>query len=389
MHRELKRSRGGVFLPLTASILIALLTSGCPGHQFEVSRSELERLVRLPPEQRAQNIYSVQQFSTASEPTRAEPWMPPEGAPPPGYVVGPWRSYGYYWVPDYYLDWGAPTYRPPSNAIVASNVHDATPVGQTKPSGSSSSSGGGAAGSIKDVDALLAAAVVAGVVVGMTMAITEGARYEGSVAVHPHHPVHLWRSNGTQDIAALDELTPEDLRNVDRATLLGDEGAGLWQRGSAPLNRKGFSYQFGLGEDGLVLPGERSLRGLGYHFALGYFPHRRFGLLLDSRAQFDGSGTETYYNVRAGLEAQWYPLQLWRLHVGPFAGAGQAWWASAGGSLPTTEVAGPYVSFGGLAELELTTRLGLTFRWGEDWLPTASAGTSRFTHAWSLGLAVY
>jgi hypothetical protein len=132
------------------------------------------------------------------------------------------------------------------------------------------------------------------------------------------------------------------------------------------------------------------LSGFGFHFALGYFPSRKFGLLADTRLQFSGEeASGSYYNVRLGAEAQWYPVQLWRLHLGAFGGGGQALWASAGGNLPNTQVGGPYLSFGGLAELELTTRLGLTFRWGEDWLPTASASTPHLTNAWSMGLAIY
>ncbi|HEY0093230.1 MAG TPA: hypothetical protein VGB96_02850, partial [Archangium sp.] len=183
--------------------------------------------------------------------------------------------------------------------------------------------------------------------------------------------------------------TPEHLRDVERATLSGREGAGMWLRGAAPLNRAGFSYQFGAGEDRLALPGGYNPRSLGFRFALGYYPVKQFGLLADSRLQTGESDGGGFYNVRLGLEAQWYPLALWRLHLGPFVGGGQSWSASAGGGLPTTSGTRPYVSFGAIAELELATRLGLTFRWNQDYLPTATTDTRSFISSWSVGLSVY
>ncbi|HYO66226.1 MAG TPA: hypothetical protein VEU33_09105, partial [Archangium sp.] len=48
--------------------LIAVLTSGCLGHYYEIPRRELERLAHEPPEARGQTVYAVQQFSTDAEP---------------------------------------------------------------------------------------------------------------------------------------------------------------------------------------------------------------------------------------------------------------------------------------------------------------------------------
>lgn len=383
MNPEPRRSHPGPSLPLTLVTLCALLTSGCLGLQYEIPRTELERLVRTPPEQRGQAVHAVQQFTTASEPDPADPWQQPEGEPPPGYGAS---LHGHFWIPNVYLEWGPPTCRPNFAWSGPPSPHEATAVGHaaTKASSSSSSSG-----NIGNVDKLLLAAVVVGVAVGVGMAASEGARYEGTVAVHPHHPVHLWYHNGRQGITALDELSAEDLRTVSRASLMGDEGAGLWERAPAPLNRQGFTYQFGAGEDHLALPGTLSERGLGFHFALGYFPARSFGLLTHTRLQFDDAEEHSFYNVRLGLEAQWYPLHLWRLHLGPFGGVGTSWSASAGAELPDTQAQRTYLTFGGLAELELTTRLGLTFRWTQDWLPSTREDGSRLISSWSLGLAVY
>lgn len=383
MNPETKGSRRGPSPTLTLVTLCALLTSGCLGIQYEIPRSELERLVRTPPEQRGQAVHAVQQFTTASNPDPADPWPQPEAEPPPGY--GP-SIHGHFWIPNIYTDWGPPTHRPNAAWSGPPTVHEATGVGQpaTKPSSSNSGSGG-----IGNVDKLLVAAVVVGVAVGVGLAASEGARYEGTVAVHPRHPVHLWYGNGKQGVAALDELSDEDLRNVTRASLMGDEGAGLWERAPAPLNRQGFTYQFGAGEDHFALRGPLSERSLGFNFAVGYFPVRSFGLLANSRLQWSSAEERSFYNVRLGVEAQWYPVNLWRLHLGPFGGAGTSWSASAGRELPDTEDQRTYLSFGGLAEFEVTTRLALTFRWTQDWLPRTPQDTSHLIGSWSVGLAVY
>ncbi|ATB37748.1 hypothetical protein CYFUS_003173 [Cystobacter fuscus] len=371
--------------------LIALmLTSGCLGHHYEVSRGEMERIVQTPPQERGRNIYAVQRFSTAEDPEPAPAWEPPAGEPPPGYVV----THRGHWVPSLYFDfYGSPYYEPPyrpSVVATGADVHGASAVpGGTSSSSSSGGSSSGNLGNINGINDLLVLVVVMGVGVGIGLAATEGARYEGSIAVHPHHPVHLWHRNGRQSIVALDELTAADLSTVSEVSLSGEEGAGMWLSGAAPLNRAGFSYQFGAGNDSLALPRGLIERGPGFRFALGYYPTKKFGLLADTRMQFASNDVRGYYNVRLGLEAQWYPLSLWRLHLGPFVGGGQSWSATTGVGLPTSEGTRPYVSFGALAELELTTRLGLTFRWTQDWLPNSNPDVRGFVSSWSLGLAVY
>lgn len=367
--------------------LLAVLSSGCLGHFYEVPRTELERLVMKPPQERGQDVYAVQQFTVADEPEPTPAWAPPDGAPPPGYSV---NSYGY-WVPDLYIHYGVPYYDPPvsyASSGGSSGVHAATPVTDGSSGGSSSSSGGGGS-SIGDVGKVLAVAVVVGVVIGIVAAASEGARFDGSVAVHPHHPVHLWSRGGGQSTVPLDELTFDDLRSVDRAVLSGHEGAGMWLRDAAPLNRKGFTYQFGAGNDSFALPGRLTWRSAGFNFGFGYFPSRKLGLLAHTRIQLGDDESKSFYNARLGLEAQWYPISLWRLHLGPFVGGGQSWAVSAGATMPTMSAQRPYVSFGGLAEFELTTRLGLTFRWTEDWLPTVGADTRALNQSWSVGLAIY
>lgn len=374
-------------------LMVALTSSGCLGHLYEIPRPELERLARTAPEQRGRDVYAVQQFSIAEEPEPAPPFSYPEGEPPSGYST---TVHGH-WVPSFYVEYGVPTYEPPlavhhAAPVAPDAVHDAVPATGVTPAdvSSTAASGSSSVGNIGNVDKLLVVAVVVGVAVGVALAASEGVRYDGQVAVHPRHPVHLKYSSGARRTVALDELTPEHLRGIDSAALSGREGAGMWLRGGAPLNRVGFSYQFGGGNDTLALPGLRDYQSFGFRFALGYYPLRQLGILGESRIQREDTGGNNFYNVRLGLEAQWYPIELWRrLHLGAYAGGGRAFSASAGATIPVTNVEQPYVSFGALAEFEVATRLGLTFRWGPEWMPNASADTHRLVTAWSVGLAVY
>jgi hypothetical protein len=297
---------------------------------------------------------------------------------PPGYAYSP---SGYY-VPHVYLGWGMPYYSP----------YYYGPTAATREGGLPASSGGRSTGfkssNSKDGGAILAAAIVAGVIVGVGLAVTEGLRYDGYLGVHPHHPIHLVSDDGQEAIVPLDQLTPEQIRG-QRAILVGREGAGTWLRDRAPLDRAGGAFEFGLGSDHLALP-HGGADGLGWRFALGYFPSKWMGVLLDTRiaghTELDDS---SWHAIRLGAEVQWYPIQLWRVHLGGFGGAGYNWSGSNGFAQASTDATHNYVDFGGLGEIDLTARLALTFRWIEDWLPGATDVQVTTNSSWFVGLAVY
>ena len=375
--------------------LLAVLSTGCLGHLYEVSPRELQRLTQTPPEQRGESIHAVQQFFFADDPAPAPAWAAPSEPPPPGYS---YYSGGHYHVPDLYLDFGRPTYRPPPPPTPT--VHDASPVGgspDAPPTRGGSSGGGGSkggGGSIgsggKDGGLLLVAAVVLGVAVGVGLTVSEGLRYDGAVAVHPQHPLHLLHEDGHEELVPLDQLHPGHLRRGTRALLVPHEGAGMWELGRAPLDRKGFTFQWGAGHDRLALPGGHSPTGTGFRFATGYFPLQQLGFLGEMRLQgYNDGRSSSFYNVRLGLEAQFMPVALWRLHLGGFAGLGRSWYGSGGSALPDTEGSRPYTHFGVMAEIDLTTRLGLAFRWTLDYLPEADPYTPPLTSSWTVGFSVY
>jgi len=371
---------------LGMALLVAAPTIGCLGHVYEIPRPEVERLLSTPPQDRGQNLFAIQQFSIVPDPPPAPAWGRPEGEPPPGYAV----SFHGYWVPTLYLGYGTPSC-PPRAFHAASAVGNGGTVGNgsthTADATPSHAPSGTEASVPKDGGAIMAAAVIAGLAVGVGLVASEGLRYDGTVAVHPHHPVHLMHGN-EDHVVGLDELSAEALEPNVKALVVGDEGAGLWLRDRAPLNRQGFSFQFGGGNDTLALPGTL-VQGLGWHFALGYFPTRWLGLLAETRLLSNNTGVDSYRNTRLGVEVQAYPLALWRLHLGAYGGVGESWYASGGATLATTDGRREFVSVGGLAELDLTTHLALTFRGGVDFLPAPGPATSALSSAWFVGLAVY
>ncbi len=359
--------------------------SGCLGGTYEIPRDEAERLLQVPPAERGQRVHAVQRFVTATEVTAAEP-LPPPAPYPTGAGYGPGYPYGGggYGLYGPYLQWGTPYYQPVGSSASRTSVGTGQPDNNSARSPSIPRTGGGS----KDGGAVVAAAIVAGVAIGVGLALSEGARYDGDVAVHPHHPVHLLRSDGAQYVRGLDELTPEDLQGPVKPILVGQEGAGLWLRGRAPLARTGFTFQFGAGQDNLMLPGKKLESGLGWRFAGGYFLNQWTGLTLESRIQRADNGDDSYHQVRLGVELQFMPIALWRLHLGGFAGVGRNLFASAGTNLPATDGVRTYTAFGAQVEVDLTTRLGLTWRYCEE-MATGSADLVRMAPSWLIGLAVY
>jgi hypothetical protein len=92
---------------------------------------------------------------------------------------------------------------------------------------------------------------------------------------------------------------------------------------------------------------------------LGYFPHRMIGV-LGTWAFAPGSDAQglSYWRSNLAVEAQVFPLSLWRLHLGGFGHVGQQWaHDTPGGSRDGLAVGG-----GLILEIGLTARLALTLR---------------------------
>lgn len=370
--------------PWTACVgLCALVTGlgGCLSNTYEVPRDELQRLISLPGDQRGGNVHAVQRFGTAEDPPPAPRWSG-QGSPygmqqgvAPGVYMGP-----------YFYPYGAPYHHP----VVVDYGYEAQGSSSYEPTGAPSVPGSGqahAAAGRSDAKEAIAAVVAVAVVVGVSLAVTEGARYDGAVAVHPKHPVHLMGPGYQHEVVALDELGPQHLRDDWDAVITGGEGAGLWRRGRRPLDREGMTYQMGFGSAAASLPDATEVGGGMGELQVGYFPNQYTGLLMTGAYSSGIARGGDYLSWRVGLEGKWYPIEILRLHVGGYGGFGQEW-LMAGSGLPETDTTRPYVGYGGLLEFDLTTRLSLTLKVGAQWLPTLDL-QDRTTPTLAFGLAVY
>jgi hypothetical protein len=234
--------------------------------------------------------------------------------------------------------------------------------------GSGGGAGGGGAGGGSKVpnvagdagEAAVALAVVAAIA-GVALAVTEGARYDGWVRLHPMHPVHLYGPGGYR-VMPLAWVDPETAAWSTRAVVRPGEGP--WQPlGRAPLDRNGFTYSV-LGGAGQVVSGDDTL-GLGTSFRVqfGYFPTHAFGLQLDwGFAIRQNAVDRTIFDNRTGLEATFAPLDVGKLHGGVFGGAALATRLEDG--VADGRADDLAWSGGALLQLELTTRLAITGRLG-------------------------
>jgi hypothetical protein len=240
--------------------------------------------------------------------------------------------------------------------------------------------GGGGNGDELVVYAVIAIAVASMAVIGL--GATEGMRFDGDVALPPGQLVYLQR-NGAEQPVPLHLLTPADLAGVDEALVRDDEGYGLWRLDRAPLDRKGFAFKVDLG--GIRTLDHDFMSGFASHIQAGYFPHRRFGLLLGaSLAGLEDTSGDTVARHAFTAEAQLFPVAWKRLHLGAAGHVGSALVPRGGGH----EFGALTTGAGALLEIALTTRLAITARW--DW-STTRMEPGRWSSAQSLaaGLAVY
>jgi hypothetical protein len=175
------------------------------------------------------------------------------------------------------------------------------------------------------------------------------------------HPVHLYGPGGYV-VVPLAQIDPETAGWAERAVVRPEEGP--WHRlGRAPLDRQGFTYSVLLGAGTTVSGDGQEAVGTAGRVQLGYFPAHTFGLQLDWGFGFrDNAVGQTLYDSRLGIEATLAPLDVGRLHGGVFGGVGLASRFEDGVMDGRADDAA--LSGGALVQLELTTRLAVTGRFG-------------------------
>lgn len=375
-------------------LTLAFAVTGCLSPTYVIPPGEISRIAQQPANMRGQRLRVVQRFLTADEPPVRSGWSAPPPAtpgaplgvsPPPGYGDGP------YVYPHFYFQLGDPSFGPlglhggpPRGAIVgkaaASAPNTPGPTSAGLPSGGLPSN--------TDTEAMIIAAVVAGVGVGIGLAATEGARYDGWVAVHPEHPVHLMSPGGRSRLVPLSHLSPAAVLPGEEAVIRRDQGIGLWELGRAPLSREGFCYGFGMGRLELPVAHYGRVGLTSGQFELGYFPSQHVGLLGSIALGWgstDLGGLATV--VTPTFEVQLIPIRLWLVHLGLFGQIGRSWATTDGGDLPFADSAVPVLGGGLIMQWDITTRLAMTFRWGSSWrmLSAAEPTTQQFT----IGMTIY
>jgi len=336
-------------LSLLAALLTPLLVTGCLGNTYTVRSDELRRIATLPPNEHGGAVRATQRFMTSGR--------PPEGAPQI-VVVG-----------------ATPLPVP------------LTPLGPVAgPRGRIGGGGGGHQTSSASMDADNAAVlVVLAVLASVGLAASEGARYDGWLATDPNTPLYLRMPDGWYQLPLgyLDQATAAQARYG----VLVDQGR-FRRLGRAPLDRVGMTYAVDLGAGSLDGQGFGDAWGFSSRISFGGFFLPWLGVLGTVGLAWADDGLDTLFVGRYGGELQAYPLGIGRIHFGAYAGAGYQR-AKRDINLDATYTRStPYYSFGGILQLELTTRLALTLRGGESVTSDGGGGT-RFSPELSAGLAIY
>lgn len=376
------------------AVAMAIATSGCLGPSYVVQRQELTRLKSVAPAKRGEGVRVVQRFSTASDLPPAPRWAAPPAdvqRHPDAHADGDLNGMAWWWWSPPY---GTPTFQPTFEpARVAGQPGEPVITGTVRGGG-----GGGGGSSVpsglgkgfstagRDKGAALAAVVAVAVGVGVGLAITEGARYDGWATVHPSHPVHIVGPEGPRRLLPLWQVAEAGIADDEEAIVVRQEGAGMWLTGRAPLDRVGLTYGFDVSRQQLSLDdGDRATLD-GGTLSFGAWPMQWLGIHLDALMGWgtDGSGLGVARLVpRIGIDI--VPLRLWRLHIGATASAGwQSLWRD--GASADAESSG-LSAVGVLAQLDLTTRLALSFRW--QWTIDHARRDVPAAQSFGVGLDVY
>lgn len=387
----------------TALIAFAAFLSyacgGCLSNEYVIPKTELARLASLSGQQRGESVHVVQQVGErrsdaidTSQPAGPSPYaqegyaqggptvegepnlgvgvavgialapapLPPPGPPLPGHV-------------------GRPLPRGP---VAGTPPRPAPPPRKSTGHGGSLGNGGGGGGK----DDLVALLVVFAVLATVGMVATEGARYDGTVAMVPWQGVHLKDAAGQEREVPLAQLTPADVASTSEARVMDDEGWGMMRIARGPLDRRGFAWKMDLGllhsSCGCLVAD-----GVAADIQLGYFPHSRFGILADwSPGGGSDANGKSFYRHNLGLEAQFFPVTLSRLHLGGFAHGGMVYANDDAGGTRN----GPALGGGAILEVSLTARLALTVRFDYTSAKTAPGGAGwQGAESFTAGVAIY
>ena len=350
---------------------LSLTCGGCISNEYVIPKSELGRLAGLPPSQRGARVHVVQELGSRDyDPVNGGDAVSAESYAgeyavydQPEAVVDTSVHLDFHWP--YRSHYGGGAYH--RGGYAGQGWHQAPshakPMTRRSPKGGGKldlSTVGGGGGGGGNGDGLLVVAIVivaVALIAGAGLAVTEGVRYDGDVQLHPEQPVHLKGHYGPEGTLRLAALTPADVAASQGAVVMDDEAYGFRFIARRPLDREGYAFKVDFGSLS-SLCACYSAAGFASNIQFGYFPHHRFGLLGTLTLGGGESDLEkTFQRHSANLEAQFFPLNLWRLHLGGFGHGG---YQVARDEFGTRT--GPAWGGGFLLELEITTRLALTGR---------------------------
>ncbi len=383
-------------------ILVAtLLSSGCLQSTYHVARSELQRLAQLPAKDRGHSIRATQDLSITRVPSEVEVHREP-GAVVTATVVrrieqnrmrllarrARRRSGDESW-PSVFGSGSRGRDRPTTDgerpAVRVRGGEDRAPPDRprVRTRGGSRSGGGGDDDGGTSAAAAIGMAVVAAVAVAASVFVVagiEGTRWDGWVAADADRSIHLYRRDGQWLSIPVYALEPELAEWADGALLDDDDRGGELERlRRAPLDRQGFSLGVETGVIGVTSPSEDRHLGGGARFTLGGFPIQHLGLY----ALLDFAAADETIDIRYGTQLQGYFPPLGIAHLGLYAEIGGV---GRRADLPddTTERDRRlYGGAGALLQLDINTRVAITFR-GGVWstsghvLPEVTIGLSVF-----------
>ncbi len=354
--------KGVVLVTLVAFLPVAV---GCTSNEYVIPQEELARLAATPPLQRGARVRVVQELGDR----RSNPVPMTVPAPPPDQpeqvveddaganvqidvsgggvgrrgTAGGRRRARRSRAAD--RGWRAPERRRSRRRLVQSRRRRG---------------GGGGNGDA----AIVVLIVVIAVVVAVGLVSSEGVRFDGFVAMSPAQPLHLRGADGREAIVPVGDLSPQMAAETVQAKVMDDEGYGISRLDGVPLDRRGGVFKLDSGTIAFNVPGGAAV-GPAMDVQLGMFITRRVGLVvslgLAGASPAGGGGLIPRHAL--GGELQVLPWDVGRLHLGLFAGGGMALSERVAGGVGTN-VSGPSAGGGALAELDVTSRMALSFRAG-------------------------
>ena len=323
---------------LVAVVVAALmLFTGCAANSYQIPHGDLQRLAATPPEARGQQVRVIQELGGTDVPAA----QPVE------------ESTQVVIVPQITITGGDRSRYHGGGGGWSSAGRGGKSIGKLGGGGGGSGSDGKAAAIVFLVVAAAALFVVAGV---------EGSRFDGWTQLHPMHPVHLIGKDGGYTVVPLAWIDPATAAWADKAIVRESEGP--WRPlKRAPLHRTGLTYSMygGLGS----LRSAYGDLGVGPAFTVqaGYFPTQQVGILGSIFLGWrENRQVDTLFESRYSLELQVLPVAAGRFHAGLYGGIGAAYRFEDG--VPGGDSGTRALTGGGMFQLDVSTRLALTARFG-------------------------